>query len=68
MMHFYLAKPKNIMRKIINKNSAITPYGGLFFIESLHNKNELKDLITKRLGHRRVFARYSYFDICKSLL
>lgn len=56
------------MRKIINKKSAITPYGGLFFIESLLNKNELKDLITKYLGQRSVYAQYSYFDICKSLL
>ena len=43
-------------------------YGGLFFIENLLNKNELKDLITNYLGQRSVFARYSYFDICKSLL
>lgn len=68
MMYFYLTKPKNIMRKIINKNSAITPYGGLFFIDSLLHKNELQDLITKHLGQRSILAHYSYFDICKSLL
>jgi hypothetical protein len=56
------------MCKIINKNSNITPYGGLFFIDNLVNKKSIKELIIKNLGMRSVFAKYSYFDICKSLL
>lgn len=56
------------MLKIRNKNSNITPYGGLFFIDNLLNKKELKKLVVKHLGQRSVFAKYSYYDICKALL
>jgi|GEM_PF-6287550 len=56
------------MDKITHKKSNITPYGGLFFIDQILNKNLIKDLITKHLGQRSKLARYSYFDICKSLL
>lgn len=56
------------MPKIRNKNSNITPYGGLFFIDNLLNKKELKKLVVKHLGQRSVFAKYSYYDICKALL
>lgn len=56
------------MDKITHKKSNITPYGGLFFIDQILNKNLIKDLITKHLGQRSKLAKYSYFDICKSLL
>lgn len=57
------------MSKIISKSSNITPYGGLFFIDDvLAKKTDVKDLITSCLGERSVLAKYSYYDICKSLL
>jgi len=57
------------MSKIISKSSNITPYGGLFFInELLTQKIDIKELITSVLGERSKFAKYSYYDICKSLL
>lgn len=57
------------MSKIAYKSSNITPYGGLFFIEDLFCQNSvIKDLITNHLGKRSVYAKYSYYDICKSLL
>lgn len=56
------------MVEIKSKSSNITPYGGLIFIDNLLTKKEaIKSLITSCLGSRSVFAKYSYFDICKSL-
>jgi len=57
------------MNKIKSISSNITPYGGLIFIDDLISKTHtINGLITSCLGSRSVFAKYSYFDICKSLL
>lgn len=57
------------MSQIKTKSSNITPYGGLIFIDNLLTKNnKIKDLVINHLGSRSVLAKYSYFDICKSLL
>lgn len=56
------------MYKITNKKSIITPYGGLIFINNLLDNRIIKNLIQEHLGLRSIFAKYSYFDICKSLI
>lgn len=57
------------MSEIKSKSANITPYGGLIFIDNLISKTHtINGLVTSCLGSRSVFAKYSYFDICKSLL
>jgi hypothetical protein len=67
MVYFYGTIKKQTMYKIINKDSDITPFGGLIFIENALNQTQVGDLITKSLGTRNARAKYTYFDVMKSL-
>ena len=53
--------------KITLSTDNIKSFGGLNFITKAFDDLKLPELITKHLGHRSVFAKYSYSDIIKNM-
>lgn len=53
--------------KITLSTDNIKSFGGLNFISKEYDDLKLPELITKHLGHRSVFSKYSYSDLVKNL-
>ncbi len=56
------------MGKIKHSSQNITPFGGLNFIKTLLQQNNVPNFIDKTLGFRNYRAKYSHGDIVLSLL